>query len=170
MNNFPITNTDGKTYWVSRSVAVVAIVIAFEEGHTYVLATQRGSGTPDPEYVGSWCLPCGYVDYDETTAEAAAREVHEETGLTLDARRFKLVSINDNPLDDKRQNITFRYKAYIRSSKSSIEQYLSTEFSEKNEVSDVKFIDVNEVSNYKWAFNHIKLINEYIPSRNKEIQ
>jgi len=31
----------------------------------------------------SWCLPCGWVHLDENFAEAAAREVLEETGLVV---------------------------------------------------------------------------------------
>lgn len=31
--------------------------------------------------VGYWALPAGYMEYDERPEEAAAREVHEETGL-----------------------------------------------------------------------------------------
>lgn len=36
----------------------------------------------DPK-LGSWCLPAGYVEYDEGAVAAAIREVREETGLTV---------------------------------------------------------------------------------------
>lgn len=36
----------------------------------------------DPK-LGSWCLPAGYVEYDEGPVAAVLREVHEETGLTI---------------------------------------------------------------------------------------
>jgi ADP-ribose pyrophosphatase YjhB (NUDIX family) len=32
---------------------------------------------------GRWCLPCGWVEPHETTAEAAVREAREETGLEV---------------------------------------------------------------------------------------
>ena len=33
--------------------------------------------------IGFWCLPAGYVEYDEGPAAAAIREVREETGLVV---------------------------------------------------------------------------------------
>jgi ADP-ribose pyrophosphatase YjhB (NUDIX family) len=32
---------------------------------------------------GKWCVPAGFVELDETVAEAAVREVREETGLEV---------------------------------------------------------------------------------------
>jgi len=36
----------------------------------------------DPK-LGSWCLPAGYVEYDEGPVAAVLREVREETGLVV---------------------------------------------------------------------------------------
>ncbi len=33
--------------------------------------------------IGSWCLPSGFVEYDEAPADAAVRECLEETGLRV---------------------------------------------------------------------------------------
>lgn len=44
-----------------------------------VLLIQRGN---DP-YKGQWAFPGGFMNMDETTAEAARRELKEETGLTV---------------------------------------------------------------------------------------
>ena len=101
MKNFPIIDKEtGREYWISRSIAVVVAVFTKNS----VLVVQRGTGTPDPEYVGRYCLPCGYLDYDESCAQAAQRELMEETGLNLPLSDFKLVNVNDNPTSDKRQN------------------------------------------------------------------
>lgn len=35
-----------------------------------------------------WCLPCGWVETNETPAEAAVREAFEETGLTVEVDRL----------------------------------------------------------------------------------
>jgi ADP-ribose pyrophosphatase YjhB (NUDIX family) len=35
-------------------------------------------------YQGDWCIPCGYVEYDEDVREAAYREFLEETGLRVE--------------------------------------------------------------------------------------
>jgi ADP-ribose pyrophosphatase YjhB (NUDIX family) len=37
---------------------------------------------------GYWYLPAGYVEVDESPAEAAEREVYEETGLRVQAQRL----------------------------------------------------------------------------------
>jgi ribonuclease HI/ADP-ribose pyrophosphatase YjhB (NUDIX family) len=44
---------------------------------------------------GRWCLPCGWVDPNETPAATAVREVKEETGL--DVRVLQLVNVFARP-------------------------------------------------------------------------
>lgn len=163
MKNFPIIDKEtGLEYWISRSVAVLGIVIGQDiYGNKYILAEQRGIGTPDPEYVGKWCMPCGYLDFDETCKQAIAREVVEETGINIPSESFELIEINDIPSSDKRQNITFRFKTELKGYISDYE--LTNRFSETNEVMGIKWIDLREVNNYKWAFNHEKIIKKYYP-------
>lgn len=45
-----------------------------------------------------WCLPCGYVEYDEDFLTAALREVQEETGL--DVEITGIISVASNFLAD----------------------------------------------------------------------
>jgi len=163
MKNFPIIDKEtGREYWISRSVCVLTIVKAYNiHKEKCILAVQRGKGTPDPEYVGSYCLPCGYIDFDETIKQAAARELKEETGLTFPISDFKLISINDNPKLDKRQNITFRYLVETNIPTEDLELLFTTKNSEKDEVSSIRFIRTKDINLYDWAFNHEKLIETY---------
>ena len=164
MKNFPVIDKDsGREYWISRSIAAVVCITAKSiHGDSYILAVQRGKGTPDPEYIGAYCMPCGYLDYDETIAQAAQREVKEETGLTFPISDFKLVSINDNPLGDKRQNVTFRYLIKSDVPTEDLELLFTTKNSEKDEVNSIRFIKLSDIEMYKWAFNHETLIKEII--------
>jgi ADP-ribose pyrophosphatase YjhB (NUDIX family) len=162
MKNFPVIDkATGREHWISRSIAAVVCIIAKDKsGDEYVLAVQRGKGTPDPEYVGKYRMPCGYLDYDETVAQAAQREVKEETGLTFPVADFKLVTINDNPFDDKRQNVTFRYLVKSDILVNELELMFTTKNSEKDEVSGIRFIKLSNIELYEWAFNHETLIKE----------
>jgi 8-oxo-dGTP diphosphatase len=49
-----------------------------------ILLIQRAKGG----YTGLWSLPGGHVEPGERTAEAARREVHEETGVTAEIDGF----------------------------------------------------------------------------------
>lgn len=160
MKNHPLKNPEtGETEWISRAIAVLGVVIGIDKnGVKYILAEQRGTGTPDPEYIGCWCLPCGYLDYNENIRQAVAREVLEETGVNIHPDNFVLFYINDNPFSDKRQNVTFRFKTELEGYIDDWE--LTDKFSESNEVSNIKWIDLREVNGYKWAFNHDKIISE----------
>jgi ADP-ribose pyrophosphatase YjhB (NUDIX family) len=68
----------------SRSVAVTAVVLAWdtETGSFRALVGERGSAV---DQAGKWCLPCGYLDWDESLVDAVHREVFEETGIDLRA-------------------------------------------------------------------------------------
>jgi 8-oxo-dGTP pyrophosphatase MutT (NUDIX family) len=161
MKNYCIIDNEGREHWISRSIAVVVFVFAKDiYGDTYILAEQRGKGTPDPEYVGKYCVPCGYLDYDETIVQAAQRELMEETGLNFPISDFKLLNFNDIPESDKRQNVTFRYIVNSNVHVEDLCKLFTTKNSEKDEVESIKFILLNYINNYEWAFNHQKLIKE----------
>ena len=163
MRNFCITDGWGNEHWISRSIAAVVFFFAKDiKGERYILAVERGENTPDLEYRGTYCAPCGYLDYDETIVQAAARELWEETGLTVPISDFKLWKINDNPKDDKRQNITFRYIVNSLVPVEDLEKLLTTKNSEDREVSGIRFNRLVNIDKYKWAFNHENIIKEII--------
>ncbi len=55
--------------------------VVFDAPQERVLLTRRTDN-------GLWCLPGGAMDAGESAAEAAAREVFEETGLVVDIARL----------------------------------------------------------------------------------
>ena len=151
MKNFPV-NVDGKEYWISRSCAVVGLIVNGVGNKTCIAASKRGIGCPD--YVGCWNIPCGYIDYDETIKQAVSREIYEEIGLRIPNERWILESIEDDPKENKRQNIVFRFLTPYHKEYGEF----TNENCEPNEVDEIKWIPVDEVDNYEWAFNQKELI------------
>ena len=179
MKNFKIIdkNTE-QEFWISRSVAV-AVIIYFKDinNNFFVLTEKRGKGCPD--FVGYYCLPCGYVDWDETLEDAVIREVYEETGFMLTNRhKPKVIGIQSNPKDNKNQNITIRFEVEVHP-EEIIEVILNGKINlntekrggEKDEVELFKIFkfpeDLNNLSHFAWNHNDL-LKNWYYDKRNEK--
>jgi 8-oxo-dGTP diphosphatase len=59
-------------------------------------------------FEGSWVLPGGLVEPDETAREACVREVKEDTGLDVAVEEF--VGLYDDPSRDERGNVSAAYR------------------------------------------------------------
>ena len=156
MKNFS-TIIDGKEYWIARNVAVSCFVFTLINKEWHILANKRGDKTPD--YQGLWNCPCGYLDFDETTEQAAKREVFEETGVELSYVKFW--GFDDNPKSNL-QNITFRYYSFVYNSDLKLDTNAEKRGGESGEVSEIQWIPIKNINNYKWAFDHDKLINNLV--------
>lgn len=79
-----------------------------QEKELNVLLIQRGN---EP-YKGRWAFPGGFMNMDETTAEAARRELKEETGLVVgDVRQVGVFDQVDR--DPRGRVITVAYYAFM---------------------------------------------------------
>lgn len=68
--------------------------VVFVEREQRVLLVQRAM---NPER-GKWALPGGYVDFGEDPAQAAVREVYEETGIRVTITELVAVRSNGGPI------------------------------------------------------------------------
>lgn len=163
MKNFPVI-VDGKEQWISPSVAAVGIVYKFnEDGKLCFVANKRGEGCPD--YNGYWNIPCGYFDFeDESILNGASREIFEETGLSVPAEKWNLWFVNSKPTDGKHV-LSIRFIAKFDESFGTF----TSENSEEKEVDDIRWISVDEVDNYEWAFNQIEVIQDWIKTMERDM-
>lgn len=163
MKNREITTPEGEKVWISRSVAVCMALIVETEDDSCVVITKRGKGCPDE--VGKWCLPCGYLDYDETIPEAASRELYEETGLEIHPDRWKLLDIDSDPKSNK-QNVTHVYYSKIYMSQDDFYARVNTSNNEPDEVDDIYLLSIlsyiHKLDKEILAFNHSDLIKKLI--------
>ncbi|MER6090018.1 NUDIX hydrolase [Streptomyces bluensis] len=72
-----------------------------------VLFSQRGG----PYGRGRWHMPSGKLDEDEPLCVGAARELYEETGVTVDPAHLRLVQVVHHRQDDRTTRIGFFYEA-----------------------------------------------------------
>ncbi len=143
--------------WFSRSMAVAVFIFCKDkDGEWNILASERGSGTPD--FQGYWNCVCGYVERDTTIAENCVKEVHEELGIYISENDLEFLGFEDSPTANH-QNVTFRYSV-IYTDRTTDDFLFSHQWNESNEVGDIKWIPVKEIDQYKWAFGHEKRIKE----------
>lgn len=154
-NNKPnrcFKDESGRIQWVSRSTAVVAVVKCVDR----FLVTKRGNKVSN---TGKWCVPCGYIDWNESASDAVIREVYEETGIYLKDYEIsgveKPYDLVTDPGVNWRQDIAIHFCVTIHS-----DVLPEVDFSklDSNETTDAKWISVDELSEYKFAFNHDKRI------------
>lgn len=158
----------GVELWSGRNLAGLGILFKKNsEGKLCLLANLRGPGCPD--YKGYWNMPCGYIDGNETALEGIIREISEECGLKLKGKindqlkLFKLVYVEDEPGYCNGSNVTMRYMGFITD--DDIEDDISLNRrhgGEKNEVSEIKWIPIEEYEDYTWAFNHKAIIDDIV--------
>ena len=79
-------------------VMVDVVALTEADGELRVLVVRRGK----PPFEGWWAVPGGYLEVDEDLAPAAARELHEETGIALDPDELRQLAAYGAPGRDPR--------------------------------------------------------------------
>ena len=100
----------------------------------------------NPPYQGIFALPGGFVVIGESTETAAAREVFEETGLSVEI--LKLIGVYSDPERDPR-----RHTVSVC--------YLAKGYGDLKSGSDAAAVELFELDSIpELAFDHNKMINE----------
>lgn len=156
--------------WFSRSVAVAVFIFRKKEDKLQVLLEKRGKGAADN--IGKYCSVCGYLDFNETLTDAAARESFEETGIKINTDKLKFLKINSDP-SENRQNVTVHYVYFADETEDF--NLSKAKGGEKDEVETVGWfniatfktekelsVDIPKMYEMDFAFNHDKLIIEHL--------
>ncbi len=85
-------------------VGVAAIV--FNEAGELLLGRRKGG-----KYHGLWCIPCGYLEYDEDVYEGTKREFREETNLTIEI--IRVFTVQSNFHDPERHTVGIWFLAKV---------------------------------------------------------
>jgi 8-oxo-dGTP diphosphatase len=96
---FRIGGVKKREYPDTPLVGVGAIIIEYNR----VVMVKRGH----PPLAGEWSIPGGVLEVGETLREAAAREVLEETGLTVEVG--ELLGVFDRIVRDTDQRARYHY-------------------------------------------------------------
>lgn len=149
-----VTDKDGRSYWVSRSL----VTIAFVTWKGKILIVQRGESVIE---TGKWCLPCGYLDYDETIQQSVGREIWEETGINIsefvNLENLNPIAISSIP-KGKKQNV---HMDFIIKIDDCYNPEINKDLIDKSETTDVRWIEIKDVDSYNFAFDHNNKIRKY---------
>lgn len=97
---------------IDQNIFVTADAVIFRNkaSQAEVLLIQR----KNEPFKGQWALPGGFVEEDEDLPNACARELQEETGITISAETLKQVGAYGKPDRDPRsRTVTVAYFAII---------------------------------------------------------
>jgi 8-oxo-dGTP diphosphatase len=95
-------------YEFPRPAVTVDMVIVTREAQRRVLLIRR----KHEPFAGSWAIPGGFVDMDESLEAAARRELKEETGIEA-GRIEQLAAFGDPDRDPRGRTISVVYLAEV---------------------------------------------------------
>lgn len=126
-------------------VSVDAVVFGYDssEGLSVLLIKRKVA-----PYKGEWALPGGLVREDESLEAAVQRELHEETGITVNYLE-QLYTFGQPERDPRNRVVTVAYYGLVRQSKFDV--YAATD------AADAKWFHTDDTP--ALAFDHQQILN-----------
>lgn len=112
-----------------------------------ILLVKRAPGILE---AGKWGFPGGFLDQGEDVMECAIRELNEETGYEGKVDKLFRINSGERKNDNGRNNVAFEFlmKVGEKTGKPDWEQ------------TAVEWIDLENISEDKMAFDHYKTIED----------
>ena len=133
-----------------RGKRPLVTVDAVVEQQDKILLVRRGR---EP-FQGSWALPGGFVEYGESTEEAVAREVMEETGVAMEVEGL-LGVYSDSRRDPRGHVISICYVAKGHGEPRG-----------GSDAAEALFSPLDALEDMSLAFDHAGIIRDYKRYRN----
>jgi ADP-ribose pyrophosphatase YjhB (NUDIX family) len=114
---------------------------------------KRGYKTSEEK--AKWNLPSGYLNWNESGEEAAARELWEECGIEVNPEDIFEIEHSTNPEENK-QNVIFRY---------GIELPGPPKFAgpiDESEILEIRFVTLKDLEELKFAWKQKETIKRLI--------
>ncbi|MBN2524502.1 MAG: NUDIX hydrolase [Bacteroidales bacterium] len=133
------------SYHKQPKTTVAATISEFKEDNEYILLTKR---KVEP-YISKWCLPGGHINKYELAENAVIREVKEETGLDFHPKFY-------NYFDEivPGENIHAVVLVFTGVPGGALVK-------DNEEVSDAKWILLEDALNYDFAFQNEDILKRY---------
>ena len=107
-----------------------------------------------PPYKGSWVLPGGYIDWNETAEQAVVRELWEETGVR--SKVIRQVGVYSDPKRDPRQTIAVAF--LLKRTGGRLKR-------DMDETKDVRWFSLAKLP--KLGFDHKKIVRDALKELRK---
>lgn len=132
----------------------IAAVSAFVVRQGKILLVRRGR---HPGY-GEWSLPGGVIELGETARQAAAREVLEECGVTVQIG--DIVDHLDAIFLDEEKRVRYHYVIVVFQG-----EYVAGQIVNSPENLDARWVDLGETDGYRLSKTAGRLIGRYKAGR-----